>query len=168
MRHTFIYLFMLTSDAFITSTQIPYCTFQLANITVFSDQISAKGCEARKPVIINVIKLPAKLSESRTQKDLGDVLTPLILIDKPLHEQPVRSNDGSLLVQVQIKNVQLTEHHLIELHIDGQVVMTQSGLTFQISNLDRGAHDLSARILHQGKVIALSDSIRVYLLRASR
>jgi len=85
----------------------------------------------------------------------------------PLDQQTLRDNEGMISVSV-ATNQKLGKDHSTQLLLDGtQYGQPQTQLNWRLSNIDRGSHTLQAQILNNGKVIASSEVITVYLHRAS-
>lgn len=90
------------------------------------------------------------------------------VIVSPRHDAAVRSNNGALTV-AGLSEPALAPSHRAELSLDGAVVARGRELTFDLTNLDRGTHELILRIVDaQGRRIAASRPIVFHLLRARR
>ncbi|GAB3532286.1 DUF4124 domain-containing protein [Photobacterium alginatilyticum] len=86
----------------------------------------------------------------------------------PHDQQTLRDNQGIIKVAAATSQT-LNKHHRAQLLLDGKHYgPPQSRLNWHLSNIDRGSHTLQAQISNNGKVIALSEVITVYLHRASR
>ncbi len=85
----------------------------------------------------------------------------------PLDQQTLRDNEGIINVSVATTQ-QLDKDHSTQLLLDGtRYGQPQTQLNWRLSNVDRGSHTLQAQVLNNGKVIASSEVITVYLHRAS-
>ncbi|PSW60284.1 DUF4124 domain-containing protein [Photobacterium kishitanii] len=86
----------------------------------------------------------------------------------PLHQQTIRSNDGNISVRA-VSNRKLNKNLQAQLVIDGQTNSSpQTRLSWQLTNIDRGTHQIQIQLLNNGKLLASSESITVYLHRVSQ
>lgn len=103
---------------------------------------------------ITVVEEPAK------------TITTVSLVS-PMHEQTIRNNEGIINIHA-ITNSKLNNQTQAQLVLDGVVKdESQTELTWTLDNIDRGSHQLQIQLVKGGKVIASSDSITVYLHRAT-
>ncbi len=94
--------------------------------------------------------------------------TATISLLAPVHQQTIRSNDGDIKVRA-VSNRKLNSKLQAQLVIDGRVYGSpQTILTWQLTNIDRGSHQLQIQLLKNGKILASSESITVYLHRVSQ
>ncbi|WP_318442295.1 DUF4124 domain-containing protein [Photobacterium leiognathi] len=85
----------------------------------------------------------------------------------PMHEQTIRNNEGIINIHA-VTNSKLNNQTQAQLVLDGVVKGDpQTELTWTLDNVDRGSHQLQIQLVKGGKVIASSDSITVYLHRAT-
>ncbi|KJF80284.1 DUF4124 domain-containing protein [Photobacterium angustum] len=85
----------------------------------------------------------------------------------PMHEQTIRNNEGIINIHA-VTNSKLNNQTQAQLVVDGVVKgEPQTELTWTLDNIDRGSHQLQIQLVKGGKVIASSDSITVYLHRAT-
>ncbi|MEH6532185.1 MAG: DUF4124 domain-containing protein [Photobacterium frigidiphilum] len=85
----------------------------------------------------------------------------------PSHEQTLRSNAGHIDITASSSR-EITKDYKVQVVLDGNSHLApQNSLTFSLFDIDRGSHQLQLQLLKDGKVIALSNSITVYLHRAS-
>lgn len=85
----------------------------------------------------------------------------------PMHEQTIRNNEGIINIHA-VTNSKLNSQTQAQLVLDGVVKGDpQTELTWTLDNVDRGSHQLQIQLVKGGKVIASSDSITVYLHRAT-
>ncbi|MEC6908919.1 DUF4124 domain-containing protein [Photobacterium piscicola] len=86
----------------------------------------------------------------------------------PVHQQTIRSNDGDIKVRA-VSNRKLNKHLQAQLVIDGKAYGgSQTDLTWLLTNIDRGSHQIQIQLLKNGKILASSESITVYLHRVSQ
>jgi hypothetical protein len=91
----------------------------------------------------------------------------VITFISPSHEQTLRSNAGNIDI-VASSNRSLTQNYKVQAILDGNSHLApQNSLIFSLFDIDRGSHQLQLQLLKDGKVIALSTSITVYLHRTS-
>lgn len=90
-----------------------------------------------------------------------------VTLVSPVHEQTIRDNAGIITIHG-VTNRELNNKLNALLVLDGVVQgEPQASLTWQLDNIDRGSHALQIQLLSGGKVIASSETITVYLHRAS-
>ncbi len=83
----------------------------------------------------------------------------------PLDQQQIRSNAGDMTISATISPQRGGQFSLL---MDGKPVASASRPYFQLSNVDRGEHQLQIQLKdNSGKVIASSPTITVYLMRTS-
>ncbi|WP_297481244.1 DUF4124 domain-containing protein [uncultured Photobacterium sp.] len=86
----------------------------------------------------------------------------------PVHQQTIRSNDGDIKVRA-VSNRKLNKNLQAQLVIDGKAYgKTQTDLIWMLTNIDRGSHQIQIQLLKNGKILASSESITVYLHRESQ
>ncbi|PSV19082.1 DUF4124 domain-containing protein [Photobacterium leiognathi subsp. mandapamensis] len=118
------------------------------NIEQTADTIAAQTTD------VAVVEEPAK------------TITTVSLVS-PMHEQTIRNNEGIINIHA-VTNSKLNNQTQAQLVLDGMVKGDpQTELTWTLDNVDRGSHQLQIQLVKGGKVIASSDSITVYLHRAT-
>ncbi|PSW42221.1 DUF4124 domain-containing protein [Photobacterium leiognathi] len=118
------------------------------NIEQTADTIAAQTTD------VAVVEEPAK------------TITTVSLVS-PMHEQTIRNNEGIINIHA-VTNSKLNNQTQAQLVLDGVVKGDpQTELTWTLDNIDRGSHQLQIQLVKGGKVIASSDSITVYLHRAT-
>ncbi|WP_305813024.1 DUF4124 domain-containing protein [Photobacterium leiognathi] len=118
------------------------------NIEQTADTIAAQTTD------VAVVEEPAK------------TITTVSLVS-PMHEQTIRNNEGIINIHA-VTNSKLNNQTQAQLVLDGVVKGDpQTELTWTLDNVDRGSHQLQIQLVKGGKVIASSDSITVYLHRAT-
>ncbi|WP_419209174.1 DUF4124 domain-containing protein [Photobacterium leiognathi subsp. mandapamensis] len=118
------------------------------NIEQTADTIAAQTTD------VAVVEKPAK------------TITTVSLVS-PMHEQTIRNNEGIINIHA-VTNSKLNNQTQAQLVLDGVVKGDpQTELTWTLDNVDRGSHQLQIQLVKGGKVIASSDSITVYLHRAT-
>jgi hypothetical protein len=91
-----------------------------------------------------------------------------IAIARPGNEETVHDNEGNLAVQVAV-SPSLAPGDRIVLLLDGGPVATQTGTTFALSRIERGAHTLQAQVVDaRGATLVASRPITFYMWQASR
>ncbi|MGF1759043.1 DUF4124 domain-containing protein [Photobacterium sagamiensis] len=109
----------------------------------------------------------SELTPSEPTKTPDATPPPSIRLLSPVHEQTLRDNEGIIAISA-IANREMDQGHNVQLLLDGKAYgRPQSSLSWRLINIDRGSHQLQIQLLKYGKVIALSESITVYLHRAS-
>ena len=83
-------------------------------------------------------------------------------------EEALRANDGRIRI-VAATQPALQAGHRAALLLDGEIVQQSKGFTFDLTEVDRGRHELAVRIVDgSGHVLAESRTKVVHLLRAFR
>ena len=83
-------------------------------------------------------------------------------------DEAIRANDGSIRIVAATEPELEPEHRAVVL-LDGQAAQQSDGLTFDLTELDRGRHELAVQIIDgDGAVLAESRPKIIHLLRASR
>ncbi|GAA5192636.1 DUF4124 domain-containing protein [Ferrimonas gelatinilytica] len=103
---------------------------------------------------------PKPVEESGPEYKIG--------IRSPSEEATVRDNNGQLGLDISLEP-ELADGHRVQLFLDGVQVRTLGGGgSFALDNLDRGEHQLQAKVVDKnGKVLASSPLRTVYLHRHS-
>ena len=88
-------------------------------------------------------------------------------ISSPQQEATIRSNSGELQVSVSI-NPKLASGHSLQLFIDGVAATElQASGVFQLHGIDRGEHQIEAKVvLQSGKVLASSSATTIFMHQA--
>ena len=137
--------------------------------TVFTDRPSS---EQARPVEISptsTYSAPASAStSSSSQPAEADNQTQgyeSLTISSPADDTPIRANDGSLEVSVDLSPGLKANHHFVLL-IDGSPVDESQSPTFSVQNVDRGTHTLQVQVVDDaGNEIISSDSVTFHMLR---
>lgn len=89
-------------------------------------------------------------------------------IISPENDSPLRSNDGSINIQVKTTPEKKATQKL-QLFLDGKALGSpQISSTIRVANIDRGTHQLQVQLLDEsGKVLARTQIVTVYLQRIS-
>lgn len=90
-------------------------------------------------------------------------------VTSPKHDLAIRENSGNILISVSLSPELSSQHgHALEILMDGQV-LANSGPTFiDLENVDRGTHNLTARVIdEQGRTLITSEPVSFHMLRYS-
>lgn len=88
----------------------------------------------------------------------------------PANDESIWVNNGNVTVDMIVEpQLDAERGDLIELQLDGsQVATPQAGTTFQLNNLSRGTHNLSAHVIDSnGNRLTTSANVTFHLHRAS-
>lgn len=137
----------------------------------FTDQPNAahtKVYELDTPPSAPVSTTVDEIEVTKEKSSTPEALPPAtIRFITPSHEQTLRSNAGHIDITAN-SNREITKDYKVQVVLDGNSHLAlQNSLTFSLFDIDRGSHQLQLQLLKDGKVIALSNSITVYLHRAS-
>ncbi|WP_318439910.1 DUF4124 domain-containing protein [Photobacterium leiognathi] len=110
--------------------------------------------------------IAAQTTDVAAVEEPAKTITTVSLVS-PMHEQTIRNNEGIINIHA-VTNSKLNNQTQAQLVLDGVVKGDpQTELTWTLDNVDRGSHQLQIQLVKGGKVIASSDSITVYLHRAT-
>ena len=91
-----------------------------------------------------------------------------VAIVQPANEETVHDNQGNVAVQVAV-SPGLAPGDRIVLVLDGRPVRQQTGTTFALSGVERGAHTLQAQVVDaNGATLAASRPVTFYMWQAAR
>lgn len=88
----------------------------------------------------------------------------------PTADEAIRHNGGQVPFRLELRpeGVELDEQHRVEILLDGSVRGSDNALTITVGPVDRGPHEVSARVVDAGgNVLAQSQSVNFFLLRHS-
>jgi hypothetical protein len=131
---------------------------------IYSDKPSgnAKPVELRK---LNRASLPPVKAKARVPAATRPAVNYKLTFKQPVDQATVRNNTGTMRVAAAITPRANGMFHLL---MDGKKVASNTQPSFTLQNVDRGAHHLQVNYLSgSGKVLASSDSIEVFMHRAS-
>lgn len=145
---------------FSDSPGIPQASTVELSITEVQSQLQSTVVELNQA---DHIELLAITTETEAPLSLAT-----ISLLTPLHQQTIRSNDGNINIRA-ISNRKLNKNLQAQLVIDGHINSPpQTSLAWQLTNIDRGTHQIQIQLLNNGKILASSESITVYLHRISQ
>ncbi len=88
----------------------------------------------------------------------------------PVSDQTIRHNGGRVPFRLALRpqGATLAEAHRVEILLDGSVAATGNALQVTVGPVDRGPHEVSARIVDAGgNVLARTPTVNFFLLRHS-
>lgn len=89
-----------------------------------------------------------------------------LTFQSPTPDATIRDNNGNIPINIQLSRP-LNSQETLQLLLDGMPWQeAQSQTQWKLQNIDRGTHTLMVKLYHAGKVLAVSDTITVYLHRA--
>lgn len=93
-----------------------------------------------------------------------------ITIIAPADDEAIRDNAGYVTIHISTQPIlDVGNSHTIDVLLDGKQAGTIDGNTLRLSNIDRGTHQLDARIVNgSGEVLLQSSPTRFHMLRAHR
>lgn len=113
---------------------------------------------------------PVQTSPSTTAEP-QEPATPTYTLEltSPQDQDTIRDNEGNIPLQAQVLPFSPKQGFQIKVLLDGRVASTLTNqLPVSLSDVDRGAHQIQLQLLDKdGKVLASSSSITVYLHKAS-
>jgi hypothetical protein len=164
-------LLVLLSAPSLTLAQIYKSTDEQGNVS-FSD-VPSNGSETEQVKLpqTNTLAAPER-SESSNQapgssEPTMEAITYSVAITSPAHETTFPMGPGNFSVSASA-TPPLAAGQLLQLLIDGSPFgEPQVGGSWSLTNVFRGAHDLTVAVVADGKTLASSDPVRVYVLRPS-
>lgn len=137
---------------------------------IYSDVPSedAEELELEEAQTIN-IPLP-KGFDNRPVTKLTPVETSYTLLEitSPENDATIRSNEGIVNINVEIKPV-LDEKHMIDFLLDGKKVSSGRSLQLSLQNIDRGTHSVTVLVKNEkDKIIKQSSKLVFHLRKESK
>ena len=162
-------LFLLINTAYAAQTVYQWTDDQ--GNTVFSDKPQhpdAKQIEVAPLPSFNPGTVVDKDAATPKDDKVQKVSYQTLAVMSPKNEENIWSNPGIILVSVDVKPELAKEDKIVVL-IDGKATDSPAnGTNFQVTNVERGTHTLQAQIRDsQGKVVKTSNSVTVYMHKAS-
>lgn len=156
----------------LVSAQIYKTTDKNGNV-VYTDKPSTSGTEHETvelqqtntapppPLVVRAVPEPDTNAESTTSYTLK--------ITSPAHEATIPNGPGNFPVVASVEPA-LAEGENLQLYVDGAASgEPQRALVWQLSNVFRGAHDLTVSVINaDNSPVSTSTPIRVYVFRPSR
>lgn len=140
-------------------------------VTHFSDTpVAGKQTQSKQVEIANPpVNNPNPIVDKNTPEPKETAPNYSLSISSPLPGETIRDNEGKISVQTQITPELAVESAKLMLYIDAQSYPCDAKtLHCQATNIDRGAHQLRTELLSKdGKILASSESITVYLFRVA-
>ncbi len=137
--------------------------------TVFTDRPHSKKARPIELSPTSTYSPPASTSTTTNTPYAGNDKQTLhyefLSIISPTDDSPVRANDGSLEVSIDLSPALQTGHHFVLL-IDGSPVGEGMGPNFSLQNIDRGTHTLQVQVVDDsGNEIISSNNVTFHMLR---
>jgi hypothetical protein len=163
-------LLLLLVPLVATTQQIFKTTDENGNV-VFTDQ-PPPGAEAVEEVELQQINRAAPPPEMERPLDklepAEETIVQTVSITAPANETTIPMGPGNFAVSARVEPG-LQSGETLLLQIDGEPWgQPDTGNTWQLTNIFRGAHDLTVAVIApDGSPLAISDPVRVYVLRPS-
>ncbi len=123
---------------------------------------------APEPQFSEAIPIDEPLSSKTSQPSRSELPALALQIISPLDQQTIRDNQGRIKVVVELSRP-LTTHQHLQLMLNNQAYGAPNTQNYwELKNIDRGEHRLMIQAIENGKVIASTKSVTVYLHRAAR
>lgn len=89
-------------------------------------------------------------------------------IDQPVNDAAIRENTGNVSLIMSISpGLNSNRNHTIEIFLDGNKKGSTSGLSYQFTNMDRGTHTVTAKIVDGAGKVLKTASVTFHLQRHS-
>ena len=164
------YLVIVFTLPVFVSAETVYKTRDAEGNIIFSDVPTegAEKIEIQEAQTLNIPK-PKRIGERPTTK-----LTPEGInysefkIVSPENDTTIHSNEGVVNIVVEI-SPELDAKHKVVFFMNGKKVSEGKSLQFAINNIDRGSHNVMAKITDEkNKVIKQSNTVTIHLRKASK
>ncbi len=165
MKQTCIFFLLLLSMLVQAEEKKVFVTVDKNNNLVFSDNPTPGSTELNVKQNNNIM-LPITTSQGQVSKPKLPVYE--VAIAKPLDQETLRDNNGTVYVSGQIKPM-FSQGLRVKLYLDEKQVAGPTGnANFILHNIERGEHQLRLELLNQsGKIIATSPITTFFLHKAS-
>lgn len=177
MKRTYLASAILAVTANIATATTIYSWTDENGKVYFSDQptqlhahkITLSVTETSRDISPILVNQTTNKTVSSTVNDSPLTELPATIIDilSPINQQTLRNNNGDITLIA-------TSNHSLNNNIQAQLLIgkkvygkPQSTLKWTLTNMDRGSHHFQIQLIKNGKVLASSKSITVYLHRAS-
>lgn len=148
-----------------------YKTIKPDGTVVYSD-VPSEGASAVKLSAMNSVVMPALNSAAKQPKNQANKVKRqkpetqyLVSISSPEAEQTLRDSTGAVTIKADVSPKSAGKFQLV---LDSKVVKTQTNNTFQLENIERGAHNIQVHFLSQsGKILASSKPQTFYQQKVS-
>ena len=135
---------------------------------VFSDK-PQENAEIIKLPLLETYKTPASAKNnlsSKVRRDQKKQGYSEFKISRPAKDETIRNNAGDVTIAVQL-TPNLKSGHKIILNVDGNETEI-SGLSKSYSGIDRGSHNVSAKIINSiGETLGSTGQVMFHLMRSS-
>ncbi|MDX1519387.1 MAG: DUF4124 domain-containing protein [Gammaproteobacteria bacterium] len=164
MKHILLGVFILVPGLVLAGTSV-YRTVDEDGNPVFSDEPSPQAEEINLPEVQTVpAERNIKFETTKSKEDSSGKYKSLA-ITSPENDEPVRENAGNVTVKVQVKPG-LRRQDSLRVYLDSELVKEGRDTSFDLANLERGTHQLTASVVNkEGEEILTSTPVTFHLLR---
>ena len=134
------------------------------------EQIELPEPSSYSPVVVPIEDTTDKIEDSNDDEAMLSPPDYQLQIVSPEDDKTIRANDGNLTVNIQIRPALSQKRgDMIQLRMDDRPYgLPNAGLSFNLANIDRGTHTLSAVVMNaKGEELAQSAVIKFHLQRNS-
>lgn len=166
MKRLILSLLLIMSGQAVAETSV-YRSVDAEGNPVFSDKPTADS-EAIELKEIQTVPAEKNLKfESRPSKQMNPERYTSLEITSPANGDDIRENAGNVTVEVEVKP-KLRQADRLQLSFDSEIVQEGNQTTFEITEIDRGTHQISVAIIDRnGNEVKRSSSISFHLQRTS-
>ena len=170
MRLILTSIFLLV--AAVTAQAEIYKSFDENGNVVFTDRppsgTPSQEVKVTPSSVIQSLNTPAPTGQRPDEEEEEGTVYESLTVVEPANDAGVRSNDGNIAVLLELVPKLNAGNHRLELLMDGNVVADGSLGTFELENIDRGAHSVFAQVKDaQNNVLIRSPLVTFTVLRAS-
>ena len=144
-----------------------YKTVDRDGNVVFTDVPPAPSQQAETVNVAppNTFTAPAVESSTDSAEESGDATYYRYLeITSPGDEESIRDNAGNVTITAAIEPRLRRSHRMVLVMDENQTEMTAEGGEFELSNVDRGTHSVSVRVLDRAGVVQAESEPRTFHL----
>lgn len=138
---------------------------------VYSDTPSQGAERVKLPALPTYSAPPVPPAATATREPVQKALYESFAFNKPKNDETIRNNLGIVMIETRlVPALQTRSRHRVQFYVDGEPSGPPIDRTaFTISNIERGAHTLSASVLAKdGKVLVSTGDITIHVKRESR
>ena len=164
------YILLLTLVSAVTQADV-YKSVNDKGEVVYSDRPSQGSERVKLPGLPTYTAPPVKASPQAAREPAQKAIYESFAFSKPQSDETVRNNLGIVMIETRLTpSLQARTGHRIQFYLDGEPngpLIDRTAIT--MSNIERGAHSLSASVLDRdGKVLISTGDITVHVKRESK
>ena len=145
-----------------------YKTIDEDGNVIFTDRPSLNSEEIKlKELKTTETVKPTSITSGSKNKNKGNHSYKKLIVSNPANGSAIRSNNGNVSISISLEP-SLRAGHRILISVDGKEVSKGSGKSVSLTNLDRGTHAVTVRIIDSSSNAMISASSSFSILRATQ